>query len=143
TLPDGSVVVRRVGDSNPNFRMGFGSDLIYRRVGLHFLFDWQKGSNISNLTKLLYDLGQTTPDFADPIAGSSTTVGESRLAGFGKVTGNFIESASFLKLREVTLSYELPPSAIRSLFGGRSARLSLSARNLFTVTDYTGLDPEV
>jgi TonB-linked SusC/RagA family outer membrane protein len=144
TLPDGKGVVRRVGDSNPNFRMGFGSDLTYRRVGLHFLFDWQKGSNISNLTKLLYDLGQTTPDFADPIAGSNVTVGENRLAGFGKVTGNFIESASFLKLREVTLSYDLPGSVTRGILGGgRTARVSLSARNLFTVTDYTGLDPEV
>jgi hypothetical protein len=70
-------------------------------------------------------------------------VGQQRLAGFGVVTGNYVETASFLKLREVTLSYDLPPSAIRGLFGARSARLSLTARNLFTVSDYTGLDPEV
>lgn len=144
TLPDGSVVVRRVGDSNPDFRMGFGSDLTAGRFGLHFLFDWQKGSNIANLTKLLYDLGQVTPDFGIPIPGSSETVGQQRFSGWlrGK-TSNYIETASFLKLREVTLSYDLPPSAIRGLFGARSARLSLSARNLFTVTDYSGLDPEV
>jgi hypothetical protein len=132
-----------VGDSNPDFRMGFGSDITYRRLGFHFLFDWQKGSNISNLTKLLYDLGQTTPDFADPISGSTLTVGQNRLAGFGSVTSNFVESASFLKLREVTLSYDLPTSATRGFLGSRSARLSLSARNLFTITPYTGLDPEV
>ena len=150
TLPDGTVlpvgssVVRKVGDVNPNFRMGFGGDVNMNRFGVHFLFDWQKGSNILNLTKLLYDLGGVTPDFADPIPGVvDTTVGQRRLAGFGKVTGNYVESASFLKLREVTLTYELPASSVRGLFGARSARLSLSARNLFTVTNYTGLDPEV
>jgi TonB-linked SusC/RagA family outer membrane protein len=145
TLPDGSVVVRRIGDSNPDFRMGFGSDVTAGAFGLHFLFDWQKGSDISNLTKLLYDLdnGGLYPDFADPIPGSTLTVGQQRVAGFGKVTRNWTESASFLKLREVTLSYDVPGSSVRSLFGGRSLRVSLSARNLFTSTNYSGLDPEV
>jgi TonB-linked SusC/RagA family outer membrane protein len=143
TLPDGTRLVRRVGDVNPDFRMGFSGDVIVSRFGLHFLFDWQKGSSILNLTKLLYDLGSIAPDFADPIAGSTQTVGQRRLAGFGVVTGNYVETASFLKLREVTLSYDLSGRATRGLFGSRSARISLSARNLFTVSDYTGLDPEV
>jgi len=149
TLPDGTVLpvgsqlVRKVGDVNPDFRMGFGGDVNMNRLGLHFLFDWQKGSNILNLTRLLYDLGGVTSDFADPIPGSNQTVGQHRLAGFGVVTGNYVESASFLKLREVTLTYDLGGQGTRSLFGARSARISLSARNLFTVTNYTGLDPEV
>jgi TonB-linked SusC/RagA family outer membrane protein len=151
TLPDGSAVVRRVGDSNPKFRMGFSNNLTFGRFGLSFLLDWQNGSNISNLTKLLYDLGQITPDYADPLpapvqdgANTYTTVGQLRLAGFGRTAGNFIESASFLKLREVTLSYNIPGSAMRSLFGSaRSARITLSARNLFSIDDYSGLDPEV
>jgi TonB-linked SusC/RagA family outer membrane protein len=142
--PD-SIIVVKVGDSNPTFRMGFSSDVTAGPFGLHALFDWQKGSNISNLTRLLWDAdnGGLSPDFADPIPGSTQTVGERRLAGAGIVTANYTESASFLKLREVTVSYEVPASTVRSLFGGRSARLSLSARNLFTSTNYSGLDPEV
>jgi TonB-dependent starch-binding outer membrane protein SusC len=142
-LPVGSSVVRKVGDVNPDFRAGFSGDVTMSRLGLHFLFDWQKGSSILNLTKLLYDLGSVSPDFATPIPGSTQTVGQRRLAGFGVVTGNYVESASFLKLREVTLSYDLLGRGTRGLFGARSARISLSARNLFTVTNYTGLDPEV
>ncbi|HEU4649187.1 MAG TPA: SusC/RagA family TonB-linked outer membrane protein [Gemmatimonadales bacterium] len=142
--PDGSVVVARVGDSNPDFRMGFGSDMTAGRFGFHFLFDWQKGSNISNLTTLLYDLGQVTPDYGEAISGSDETVGQKRFSDWlAGNTSSYIESASFLKLREVTLSYDIPQSAVRGLLGGRSARLSLSARNLFTVTNYRGLDPEV
>jgi hypothetical protein len=128
---------------NPDFRMGFSGDVTMSRFGVHFLFDWQKGSDILNLTKLLYDLGSISPDFADPIAGSSQTVGQRRLAGFGVTTSNYVESASFFKLREVTLSYDLSPKAGRGLFGAHFARISLSGRNLFTSTPYTGLDPEV
>jgi TonB-dependent starch-binding outer membrane protein SusC len=55
-----------------------------------------------------------------------------------------VEDASFVKLREVTLSYEVPNSLTSRLWGvARNARLSLSGRNLLTFTDYTGLDPEV
>jgi hypothetical protein len=71
-------------------------------------------------------------------------VGQLRLGGFGRVANNFREGASFLKLREVTLSYSIPGSALRTLFGSaRSARISLSARNLFSIDNYTGVDPEV
>ena len=55
-----------------------------------------------------------------------------------------MEDGSFLKLREVTLSYDVSPQWLAGVWGAvRSARLSLSGRNLLTVTDYTGLDPEV
>ncbi|MGH7702103.1 MAG: TonB-dependent receptor domain-containing protein, partial [Gemmatimonadales bacterium] len=144
TLANGSIVVRKQGDANPDFRMSFTNDVTYKAFGLHFLLDWQKGSNILNLTKLLSDLASTTADYADPIPGSTQTVGQKRLAGFTKKTSNYIESASFLKLREVTLSYDLPTSAVRRLWrGARHARLSLSGRNLFTSSPYSGLDPEV
>jgi hypothetical protein len=140
----GDIVVRKIGDANPDFRMAFTNDITIHNISLHFLFDWQQGSDILNLTKLLYDFGKVTPDYADPIPGSTLTVGEKRLAGFQKTAKNYLESATFLKLREVTLSFDLPQSTVRSLLGGsRYARLSLSARNLFTSSPYTGLDPEV
>jgi hypothetical protein len=56
----------------------------------------------------------------------------------------YVEDASFAKLREVTLSYDLPNRYLGRL-GGRvsTAQVSLSGRNLLTWTNYTGLDPEV
>ncbi|MBI4421308.1 MAG: hypothetical protein HY560_10820 [Gemmatimonadetes bacterium] len=137
----------KIGDANPDFRMSFSNDFTFRSLNLHFLLDWQKGSQILNLTTLLWDFGQVSkdceePDPNNPAAGLSPC--EKRLAGFTRVARNYLESASFLKLREITLSYELPPSVARSVWGGvRSAGFSLSGRNLFTVTPYTGLDPEV
>ncbi len=144
TLPNGNIIVRKIGDSNPDFRMSFTNDLTYKNWNLHFLLDWQQGSDILNLTKLLYDFGQVTVDYAEPIPGESQTVGEKRLAGFTRTAANYLEDASFLKMREITLSYDLPLEFVQGLWrGARFARLSVSARNLFTVASYTGHDPEV
>ena len=144
TLSDGSVVVRKVGDANPKWRMGFVNDLTFHSFTLHTVLDWQHGGSILNLTKLLYDFGGVTKDYDKPVAGSTETVGERRLDGFGLVTKNWIESASFLKLRELTLSYDLPPGLVGGLWrGARYAKVSLSARNLFLSAPYDGLDPEV
>lgn len=142
--PDGTRLVQKIGDANPDFRMAFSNDFNYRAFNLHFLLDWQQGADIINLTKFLYDLGQTTPDFDTPKPGDTLTVGPARVRDRGAGnTAVYLEDASFLKLREVTLSYNLPASFAQGLFRGRSASLSVSARNLFTATGYSGLDPEV
>jgi len=146
SLPDGSRIVRKIGDANPDFMMSFSNSISFRRFRLYGLLDWQSGGDIINLTKFLYDLGANTVDYADPITvgGTQTTAGVHRLAVFGRQTAVYVEDASFVKLREVTLSYDVP-SAMLSRFGGRirTAELSISGRNLLTWTDYTGLDPEV
>jgi TonB-linked SusC/RagA family outer membrane protein len=144
TLPDGSIVVRKVGEANPKWRMGFVNDFTFHSFTLHTVLDWQHGGSILNLTKLLSDFGGVTKDYDKPIPGSTETVGERRIAGFNLVTRNWIEDASFLKLRELTLSYDLPPGLVGGLWrGSRYAKVSLSARNLFLSAKYDGLDPEV
>ncbi len=145
-LPDGSRVVRKIGDATPDFNMSFTNDIRFGGVRLYALLDWQQGGEVVNLTKFLYDLGSNTADYADPITvdGKATTVGANRLAVWPRKTAIYVEDASFAKLREVTLSYELP-SRMVSRFGRgvRRAQVSVSGRNLLTFTDYTGLDPEV
>ncbi|HJQ12579.1 MAG TPA: SusC/RagA family TonB-linked outer membrane protein [Gemmatimonadaceae bacterium] len=146
SLPDGSVVVRKIGDANPAFTMSFINNFRFKRARLYGLLDWQHGGSIINLTKFLYDLGQNTADYADPITygGLQTTKGANRLRLFPKQTAMYVEDASFLKLRELTLSIELPPTMVSRLGRGvRTADLSFSGRNLWTHTNYTGMDPEV
>jgi TonB-linked SusC/RagA family outer membrane protein len=144
TLPDGRDTVRALGDANPDFKLALRSDLRYRRLTLSFLLDWQQGGDIINFTRFLYDVGQTTADFAEPIAGSSLTRGQQRLQASQRLGTAYLESGTFLKLREIRLTWQLPEAALGSLWGGvRSAEVSLGARNLFTATGYSGLDPEV
>ncbi|HVS60971.1 MAG TPA: SusC/RagA family TonB-linked outer membrane protein [Gemmatimonadaceae bacterium] len=146
SLPDGSTVVRKIGDANPNFTMSFSNTLRFKRLRLYGLLDWQHGGSIINLTKFLYDLGSNTADYADPITvGTLQTIkGANRLRLFPKQTAMYVEDASFMKLREVTLSFEVPPTMVSRFGRGvKSAELSFSGRNLLTFTGYTGMDPEV
>ncbi|MEP6508126.1 MAG: SusC/RagA family TonB-linked outer membrane protein [Gemmatimonadales bacterium] len=146
TLSDGTKVVRKIGDATPDFNMSFTNDIKLGQFRLYGLLDWQKGGDVVNLTKFLYDLGSNTADYADPITvnGKETTVGVNRLAVWPRQTATYVEDASFLKLREVTLSYTLPVRMVSRLARGvRSAQISVSGRNLLTFTNYTGLDPEV
>ena len=58
---------------------------------------------------------------------------------FGRTSSWYLEDASYLRLKNVTLGYTIPSNVIN----GVGIRLFLSAENLFTITDYTGMDPEV
>jgi TonB-dependent starch-binding outer membrane protein SusC len=134
----GNAISGKVGDVTPDFQMSFSSDIDVRRFTLGFLFDWKQGGDIINLTEFLYDAGQTSKDFIGP--------GEARGARFADgFTDAYVQDGSYLKLREVNLSYNLSDRLTSSLFGRtvRTARLSLTGRNLLRFTPYRGLDPEV
>ncbi|HYJ78843.1 MAG TPA: hypothetical protein VEW03_04550, partial [Longimicrobiaceae bacterium] len=149
----GAIIEEQLGDATPEWKMGFSNELRFGALSFFTLFDWQKGGDVINLTRLLYDFASNTPDFALP-AGVTTprTVdqchpgcsGLERVSGFGLFTGQYIEDAGFVKLREASLSWTVPAS-VRARLPWRvdDARISLSGRNLLTWTDYTGLDPEV
>jgi TonB-dependent starch-binding outer membrane protein SusC len=146
SLANGSVVVRKIGDANPDFNMSFSNNVRFKRLRLYGLLDWQHGGSIINLTKFLYDLGSNTADYADPITygGLQTTKGANRLRLWPKQTAVYVEDASFMKLRELTLSFEVPSTMVSRLGRGvRTVDLSFSGRNLWTHTNYTGMDPEV
>jgi hypothetical protein len=57
----------------------------------------------------------------------------------------YLQDGSFTKVREVTLGYELSPRLVNklSVVNAKSARVSLSGRNLFIISAYNGFDPEV
>ena len=130
----------KIGDANPNFQMSFSNDIDFRRFTLGFLLDWKHGGDIINLTEFLYDAGQNSVDFLEPGGGADRIA--ARAAGF---TQPYVQNGSYLKLREVNLSYNLSDRVTSAIFGHaiRSARLSLTGRNLLRITPYRGLDPEV
>jgi hypothetical protein len=71
-------------------------------------------------------------------------LGPYRITNWLQNTNQYVQDASFIKLRELTLSYDLPTSVVSLLGRGvRSATLSIEGRNLITWTKYQGLDPEV
>jgi hypothetical protein len=149
----GAPIEEALGDATPRWRMGFSNELRAGAFSLYGLLDWQHGGSVINLTRLLYDFGGNSPDFTLP-AGVSTPravpdcnphcSGLERVSGFGVYTQQYIEDASYVKLREVSLAWELPASVLGRIPGRvHNARLTLSGRNLVTWTNYSGLDPEV
>ena len=126
------------GDANPKFQMSFSSDLNYKRFSLGFLWDWKHGGDIINLTQLLFDAFGNSPD--------QVPTGNTRISAWADPvnpqTKVYIQNASYLKLRELNVGYDLPPDIPRH-FGMRTARISLSGRNLLRFSPYKGLDPEV
>jgi hypothetical protein len=110
------------------------------------LWDWKQGGDIINLTEFLYDAGQNSVDYDIVPAGDTIGAGALRQARFNSgETKVYVQDGTYLKLREVTLAYNLPEGFTRRLFGSsvRYARLSLAGRNLLRFTGYRGLDPEV
>ncbi len=134
--PTAPAALHKLGDLEPSFVMGFSSDVTVGNFRLYGLLDWRHGSSVVNVTQNGYDFSGTAPDSAESVQ---------RLTLFLAGRSPYIQDASFLKLREVTLSYQLPETVVRSVFGGRvtGVRAELSGRNLVTWTPYKGLDPEV
>lgn len=128
----------QVGDATPSDVMSFNQEISYKGLHLSGVLDWYVGGNTSNITNAYYD--NNGPFLlADSAAISKRLVGQQ--------AGNtvYVESARFVKLREIRLSYDLPASWVKAIGSGhlRSARIDVSGRNLFMSFPYTGLDPEV
>jgi hypothetical protein len=145
----GTRIVTTLGDANPDFRMGFSNEFRWRSLSLSTTVDWQQGGTVNNLLGWLFDLSSNSPDFADAcnVDGclDGETLGEYRLRVYpGRTSRTWLEDASFVKLREVALSWQVPSSLLQNRFlGVDGARVTLSGRNLIRITDYRGMDPEV
>lgn len=128
----------KIGDSAPNYRMGFTNEVMFGAWSLSGVLDYQNGGSIINLTQFLYDDAGTAADFG-------TEAYAARRRGFENgVMKPYIEDATFLKLRELSVSYTLPGSLLNTMnWGVDNVRLSLAGRNLHSWQKYSGLDPEV
>lgn len=157
-----------IGDPNPDWTMGVSNTLSYKGVALSFLWDIKQGGDMWNGTKGVLDyLGvskesgdlrtvtghvfegvladgspNTIPvDFANPAAGLSGIKWRKAGTLLGLAEDN-IEDTSWIRLREVTLSYDLPKSILDKARAFSSVSISAYGRNLLLFTDYSGIDPE-
>ncbi|MFP2997054.1 SusC/RagA family TonB-linked outer membrane protein [Spongiivirga sp. MCCC 1A20706] len=130
-------VPTQIGDVEPDFQMSFSNQLtIAKNWDISFLLHWKQGGENINLSKLLTDLGGTTPDL-ETVAGQQRTT-------LGFVAERFIEPAGYLRLREAAVYYNIPSKSINWLGDAIDGiRIGVSGRNIFTITDYSSYDPEV
>jgi TonB-linked SusC/RagA family outer membrane protein len=136
SCPTASKIIALVGDANPDFVMGFNNQVTVGPVRFSGLLEWRKGGDLVNLTNNYYDANDLHAD---------TATSRARYTAWRGGAPVYVEDAGFVKLRELTLGYELPAGLTTRLLNGRaqSARLEVSGRNLYTWTKYSSLDPEV
>ena len=137
-------------DAQPRYQVSFSNQFkLFRDFDFSFLLHTSQGNYNSNLTIKQKDTGGTTPDWSrvdNLYENVGLPNGRSRLPTNPNVTAReFIQNASYVRLREVALYYTLPKALLTSLFGNvvSNVRIGSSAQNLLTFTNYRGYDPEV
>ena len=155
-----------VGNANPRYTGGLTNTLSYKAFDLNFFFYFSQGNKIMNMQNFFLVHGGTQSnigflplqlerwqkpgDITDiprltTFAGSPTVNGGASNNYGGNVaslSSRYLEDASFVRLRNVSLGYNVPTAVSRKLHLS-SLRAYVQVSNLFTISDYSGLDPEV
>lgn len=138
-----------IGRGLPLYTGGFSNNFRYKNFDLNIFFQWSVGNDIINANRYVFESGyrQHLNQYATYANRWSPTNQTSDIPRYS-VPGNYqyssrvIEDGSYLRLKTVALGYNLPENVLKAL-KFKNIRLSLSAQNLFTWTNYSGLDPEV
>jgi TonB-dependent starch-binding outer membrane protein SusC len=138
------------GDPNPKFNAAFINEFTYKGfLTLAFQFDWIYGSHLYNQTKEWMYRDGISGDYDKPVSigGTPPEAWTAFYRGMYAQTSRdgtksyFYESASFLRLRNLSLGFDLAKALkIKNM---RKLQLVLGGRNLWTKTKYTGMDPEI
>ncbi|OGS74325.1 MAG: hypothetical protein A3F91_04575 [Flavobacteria bacterium RIFCSPLOWO2_12_FULL_35_11] len=135
--PTGTVLKKVVGDPNPDFTGSLINSFKYKNFGLSIQLDFVKGNDILNWDKRMGELykggyyeGQELSDPNVPKDYNNTSY---------YIYESFVEDGSFVKLREVALSYELK---VNKPYLNR-INFTLSGNNLISWDNYWGFDPEI
>lgn len=141
-----------IGNTQPLHFGGFSNNFSYRGISLHVFFQWSYGSKIYNANRLLFEgNGKGSGNmnqFANyanrwTLDNPSQTLHRSGGQGpSGAYSSRVLEDGSFIRLKTVSLSYALPSAFLRKLKIS-SLNVFSSVQNLYTWTNYTGMDPEV
>lgn len=137
-----------IGDPNPVLTGSFMNRMSMGRFMLEFFFTYSLGNDVYNYRRHLLEQGGTLNNQTMAMAGRWRYEGQMTdmpRAVYGDPMGNarfsdrFVEDGSYLRLKDVKLSYEIPVR-MRFIHG---ASIWASASNLYTWTKYLGSDPEV
>ncbi len=145
-LNDDDYVI--VGKPFADFTMNWSNNLKYKNFDLSFLWAWSEGNDVFNnnlqftgssgsigFNKFISQGNYWTPTNTNTdIPKPSRTTNPYN----NQDSSRFVEDGSFIKLRNITLGYNLP-----KIKGFDQVRVTLSGDNLIVITDYTGNDPEV
>ncbi len=138
-----------IGNTNPDFTYGITSSLGYKGFTLSAFLQGSQGNDIFNANLMDQDMGKNknvsqaaydgrwTPENAANATFPKTITETTRDM---LTSDRFVEDGSYLKLKNVNLEYKFSPRDQRFI---KNAAVYVSGSNLFTITNYSGYDPEV
>jgi TonB-linked SusC/RagA family outer membrane protein len=146
---NGTFTFRQIGDGNADVNFGLGNTFRYRGFQLYGLFTGQLGGDVYalGLQRVIQSADHASVDqfgrpeeLKKPVTYYTNGVSQ----GVADYVDNFVYDGTYAKLSELSLRYTVPQTATRWLGRVGADRLSLElvGRNLFTITNYPGLDPE-
>ena len=159
-VPDGVIDDKdrtNIGSPHPKFQTGLNAALMYKNFDLTAFFFWNYGNKIYNYTKYYTDMrvfiggvstrvldNAWTPENHNaelPVLAPGAANG---YTSFTTTTSNsyYVETGSYLRLRNLQIGYTMPKS-LSSRFKIDNLRIYVQGQNLFTVTKYSGPDPDI
>lgn len=139
-----------IGDANPDFFYGLSNEVSYKGLALVVFLEGSYGNDMLNATRIDSE-GMTDPKnqllSADKRWRRPGDITDIPRASWGntdnsRISTRFIEDASYMRLKTLTLSYNLPHKLL-SKVNITQVKVYTTAENLLTFTNYTGFDPEV
>ncbi|MEM6963456.1 MAG: TonB-dependent receptor [Bacteroidota bacterium] len=150
---DGAITtddITVIGNGAPDFIWGLNNTFNYKNFSLNVFFQSMVGQDILNYSRAvrsgasadgsITDIGLLdawTPDNQNTDAPALTSTGFQQIE-----SSRFIEDGTFIRLKNISLAYTLPASLLTGI-GVERVTVNVSGQNVFTITDYTGYDPEV
>jgi len=145
-----------IGNPNPKITGGFNINASYKGFDLNAFFYGVAGNKIANYVKYWTDFPQVfdggvsadiiTNSWKPGADNSNATIPiltrQASLGNTAAFTSYYIESGSFLKLKSLQIGYTIPSEQLKR-FGITKFRIYVLGNNLFTITKYDGLDPEL
>ena len=131
-----------IADANPIGQMSFLNTIRWKSFTLSGLLDWRIAGYTANMTKNLFDEGGNSRDYDNSAPVSGQVLGQWRYGTWS--AGNiapYIDLGSYLKLREVNVSYQAPKRWAQAA-RANDLRISLQGRNLWMKSNYWSFDPE-
>jgi TonB-linked SusC/RagA family outer membrane protein len=140
------TILRKIlGSPTPDFTLAFSNELnLGEHLQFNVLLDGRFGNEVANFSRRISEyFGAGARNETEQCVTSGTVYCQYTLnIERHLLYEEFVEDGSFVKLREVSLRYGLPGAWARRV-GADGLTVNLSGRNLYTWTDYSGIDPEV
>jgi TonB-linked SusC/RagA family outer membrane protein len=137
-----------LGNSTPHFTAGFNNDFKLGNFDMNIFFQGAFDYSVYNMTAMVGESTTSTDALNRWVAGTNENTDIPR-DGYYKskygsyVNSKFVEEASYLRLKNVSIGYTIPESALKQAKFIENIRLYAIGQNLLTVTNYSGNDPEV